>query len=90
MPPNHVVKPVESASRVWPPRVPFGGMLMHALNSRLPATVERMRTGQIDRLPGQHMNGRGVIGCQRIVRQVHMEVERRHALSHTAFVQVRG
>jgi hypothetical protein len=52
VPPTTVVKTVESASRVWPPRVPFGGMLMHELNSRFPAAVERMRTGQVDRLYG--------------------------------------
>jgi hypothetical protein len=47
-----VVKTVESASRGWPPRVPFGAMLMHGLNSRFPAALERMRTGQVDRLHG--------------------------------------
>jgi hypothetical protein len=52
VPPNHVVKTVESASRAWPPHVPFGGMLMHELNSRFPAAVERMWTGPVDRLYG--------------------------------------
>ena len=51
VPPNNLVKTVESAISM-PPRVPFGGMLMHELNSRFPAAVERMRTGQVDRLHG--------------------------------------
>jgi hypothetical protein len=52
VPPHNLVKTVESASRVWPPRVAFGGMLMHELNARFPAAVERMRTGHVDRLHG--------------------------------------
>src|SRR5262249_39097562 len=39
VPPNKVVKIVESASRMSPPRVPFGGIQMHELNSRFPAAV---------------------------------------------------
>ena len=43
---------VELAGRGWPPRVPFGGMLMHELNSRFPTAVERMWMGQVDRVYG--------------------------------------
>src|SRR5437879_3090046 len=39
VPPNKVVKIVESASRISPPRVPFGGIQMNELNSRFPAAV---------------------------------------------------
>src|SRR5205809_992889 len=34
-----------------------------------------MRPGQVDRLPGQHVDRLPVVGRQRIVRQVHVEVE---------------
>jgi hypothetical protein len=39
VPPNKVVKIVESASRISPPRLPFGGIQMNELNSRFPAAV---------------------------------------------------
>jgi hypothetical protein len=39
VPPNKVVKIVESAKRISPPRVPFGGIQMNELNSRFPAAV---------------------------------------------------
>jgi hypothetical protein len=39
VPPNNLVKTVESAIRIWPPRVPFGDMLMHELNPEFPAAV---------------------------------------------------
>src|SRR4051794_15376225 len=37
---------------------------------------ERVRPGQINRLPAQYVNGFVVLGRQRIVGQVQMEVER--------------
>ena len=39
MPPNNVVKIVESASKISPPRVSVGGIQMKELNSRFPAAV---------------------------------------------------
>ena len=33
--PHNLVKAVESAIRIWPPRGPFGGMLTHGLNPRV-------------------------------------------------------
>jgi hypothetical protein len=32
VPPHNLVKTVESAIRIWPPRGPFGGMLTRELN----------------------------------------------------------
>lgn len=39
VPPNKVVKIVESASRISPPRLPCGGIQMQELNSRFPDAV---------------------------------------------------
>ena len=39
VPPKSVVKIVESASRISPPRSPRGGDQRHELNSRFPAAV---------------------------------------------------
>ena len=47
-----------------------------------------MRPGQVDRLPGQHMNGLRVLGRQRIVRQMQMEVERGHSIQQTQLVEI--
>src|SRR5262245_25920761 len=41
---------------------------------------ERMRPGHVDRLSGQNVNGPGVIGSHRVVRQMHMKVKGGHPL----------
>ena len=72
---------LSSRPQVWPPRLPFGSMQMHELNSWFPAAVNGC--GQ-DRSIGclANMNGRRALGRQGIVRQVQVDVERRHALQH--------
>ena len=52
-----VVNMVESANRMSPARLPFGGIQRNILNSRFPCFRERMRMRQINRLSGQNMNG---------------------------------
>src|SRR6478672_10045896 len=47
-----------------------------------------MRPGQVDRLPGQNMNGLRIFCCQRIVRQMQMEVERGHSIQQTQLVEI--
>src|SRR5262245_19908524 len=54
----------------------------------VPRFCERMRPGHIDRLSGQNMNGPGVIGCQCVVRQVHMEIEVCYSLEPAFGIQV--
>ena len=54
----------------------------------IPRGGEWMRPGQIDRLPGQNMNGRRIFCCQRIVRQMQMKVERAHSVQQTQRVEI--
>src|SRR6185436_8280808 len=42
----------------------------------VPRSREGVRPRQVDRLPGQDMDGLRVLGRQRVVRQVGVEVER--------------
>ena len=77
MPPNSVVKIVESASRMSPARCSFGGIQMQAVELRVARLGERVRAVEINGLAREHMDGIGVLGGQLIVRQVEVEVERR-------------
>ena len=49
---------------------------------------ERMRPRQVDRLPGQDVNGFRVVGRHGIVRQVHVEVEGGHPLEPAFGIQI--
>ena len=49
---------------------------------------KRMRAVEVYRLACEHMDGFGVIGRQRIVRQVGMEVESRNVVEQPDLVQV--
>ena len=88
VPPNRVVKIVESASRISPPRCAFGGIQRKRIELRVPRGGEWMRPGQVDRLAGQNMNGLRVLRRQRVVRQVQMEVERGHSIQQTQLVEI--
>ena len=88
VPPNNVVKIVESASRICPARSSFGGIQMKELNSVLPAAVKRMRAVEVNGLACEHMDGFGVLGGQRVVRQVGMKVEGRDVVEQAELVQV--
>ena len=61
---------------------------MKELNSVLPASVKRMRSVEVDGLARENMDGTGVLGRQRIVRQVEMEVESGDVVEQAALVQV--
>ena len=88
VPPNRVVKIVESASRMSPPRVAVRRHPEERIELPIPRGGERMRPGQVDRLPGQNMNGLRILCRQRVVRQVQMEVERGHSIQQTQLVEV--
>ena len=47
-----------------------------------------MRSGKIDRLRRQNMNGLRVLCRQRVVGQMQMEVERGHSIQQTQFVEI--
>ena len=57
---------------------------MKELNSVLPASVKRMRPVEVNGLAREHMDGTGVLGGQRVVRQVEMEVESANVVQQTA------
>src|SRR4030095_9526439 len=50
---------------------------------------ERMRLGRLDRLSGQNMDGLRVLGCQRVVGEMQMEVEGGDPGEPAAGIQVR-
>ena len=87
-PPNRVVKIVESASRMSPARVPGGRHPKKHIELFVSRLDERMRPGDVDRLPGQHVDRLWVVRGDRIVRQMHMEVEGRNAGEPSSRVQI--
>ena len=61
---------------------------MKELNSDVACRGERMRAVEVDGLACEHMDGTRVLGGQRVVRQVQMEVESGNAVQQTELVQV--
>ena len=88
MPPNSVVKIVESAIRMWPARVARGGIQRKELNSRLPASVNGCGRARSIGWRASTCTAFGVVGRHRIVRQVQVEVEGRDAVEQAQRVQV--
>ena len=87
VPPNSVVKIVESASRMCPAR----SLRWHpdeGIELRVARLGERMRSIEVNGLSCQHMNGFRVFGGQRVMRQMGMEVEGGDTVQQTALVQV--
>src|SRR5262249_26085120 len=54
----------------------------------IPRSGEGMRPGEVNRLPGQDMDGFRVLGRQRLVRQMQMEVERDHSIQQSQFIEI--
>ena len=74
VPPNNVVKIVESASKMFPACWPVGGIHMQELNF-VSRRTERMKPVEVNRLTRQYMDTSCVIGVQRTVGQVGMKIE---------------
>ena len=88
MPPKSVVKLVESTSTMSPARCSFGGIQSRQLNSVLPAAVKGCGRS---RSMGWRASTWIVLPVrirQLIVRQVRMEIERRHVLEQAQLVKV--
>ena len=64
MPPNSVVKMVESASRMWPARAACGGIHSKSRELLIAGFREGMRPVEIDGLPRQHLHRFAVLGGQ--------------------------
>src|SRR5437667_12104521 len=47
-----------------------------------------MRPRRVDRLPSEDVNGPSVVGRQRVVRKMHVEVERRDTREPASAIQV--
>ncbi len=91
VPPNKVVKIVESASRTSPPRVTFEAKTNPDEGVELPAPGGggTARTVQVDRLVGQGRRA-DLLSCsrRRVVRQMQMEVERGHSIQQAQLVEI--
>ena len=70
MPPNSVVKLVESASTMSPALVPFGGIHRQAVEFAIAGLGERMGPLHIDRLPGQDLDRCRRHPSQLVMRQM--------------------
>ena len=88
VPPNSVVKMVESASRMWPAREAPGGSQSSELNARFPAAMNGCgRSTSIGWRASTLTESPAPVG-QRVVRQVRVEVEGGDAIEQAEPVEV--